>query len=473
MRSFTFKTASCLIGGVGLMAIGTAPVLATPVPAIPAKTTPHLRSSASSGPPTTALTLSATGFGARRKLDIYFGRTHERVVTTNSKGTVSAVRIKVPASALPGDHSITARERHSEQRAKVTFLVNTNWAQYQFSVTRSGFNPYENVLSASNVSRLKLAWSFGTGFGGGADPTMANGLVYAYAGDVLFAVNAVTGAKGWSFNTKGSTIFAPGPPVSGGVVYVGSTYHVHALNAVTGKVLWDHPTANQTDSSPAVVNGVLYTCDGDGSVFALKAATGTRLWSFSGGYIDSSPAVVNRTVYVGGSEVFALNAGTGVPRWSFTAAQNPQSGDNAAFAPTVANGVVYVGDDDFNVYALDARTGHRLWTFPTGDAVRSQPAVANGVVYVGSNDGNLYAINATTGILRWKFQTGTWVIGAPTVANGVVYFSSGSKKIYAFNARTGAKLWSYDTPEPNTSSPVIANGMLYFTTNKLLAFKVG
>jgi outer membrane protein assembly factor BamB len=57
----------------------------------------------------------------------------------------------------------------------------------------------------------------------------------------------------------------------------------------------------------------------------------------------------------------------------------------------VANGVVYVGSDDYNVYALNAKTGAKLWSYTTGSVVESSPAVANGVVYVGSDDGNVYA----------------------------------------------------------------------------------
>jgi eukaryotic-like serine/threonine-protein kinase len=43
------------------------------------------------------------------------------------------------------------------------------------------------------------------------------------------------------------------------------------------------------------------------------------------------------------------------------------------------------------VYALNAKTGAKLWSYATGSPVNSSPAVANGVVYVGSEDGNVYA----------------------------------------------------------------------------------
>ena len=55
-------------------------------------------------------------------------------------------------------------------------------------------------------------------------------------------------------------------------------------------------------------------------------------------------------------------------------------------SPAVANGVVYVGSDDNNVYALNATTGAKLWSYTTGGDVVSSPAVVNGVVYVGSDE---------------------------------------------------------------------------------------
>ena len=104
------------------------------------------------------------------------------------------------------------------------------------------------------------------------------------------------------------------------------------------------------------------------------------------------------------------------------------------------------------------------------------------LVAFGSADGNLYALNATTGDKLWSFATGTVVSSSAAVANGVVYNSStpsrGSNQLYALNTSTGAKLWSFAIP-PNLKSPVVANGALYVTgsdfasSNHLYAFSVG
>ena len=63
--------------------------------------------------------------------------------------------------------------------------------------------------------------------------------------------------------------------------------------------------------------------------------------------------------------------------------------------------------------------GQLTWSFTTGSVVLSSPAVANGVVYVGSEDSNVYALNATTGAKVWTFATGSEVYSSPAVANGI------------------------------------------------------
>ncbi len=99
-------------------------------------------------------------------------------------------------------------------------------------------------------------------------------------------------------------------------------------------------------------------------------------------------------VYIGSPDgtVYALNAAAGAKLWSFTA------GGHVVSSPAVANGVVYVGSDDGTVYALNAAAGARLWSFTTGNLVQSPPAVANGVVYIGSFDHNVYAFHLPGGL---------------------------------------------------------------------------
>ncbi len=256
------------------------------------------------------------------------------------------------------------------------------------------------------------------------------------------------------------------PAVVNGVVYIGNDQGIlYALNASTGATLWSFNLGFgiPVSSTPAVANGVVYIGGGNadvGNVYALNASTGALLWSSTtGGPIDSSPAVANGVVYIGciDSNVYAFNASTGAKLWSYN------TGLNSAVesSPAVANGVVYVGSDGSNLYALNASTGGLLWSYAMGADVTSSPAVANGVVYVGSQDYTVYALNASTGALLWSYTTGGAIYySSPAVANGVVYFGSLDGNLYALNASTGAKLWSYAIGE-SESSPAVANGVVY------------
>ncbi len=58
-----------------------------------------------------------------------------------------------------------------------------------------------------------------------------------------------------------------------------------------------------------------------------------------------------------------------------------------------SDGTVYVGSYDKKLYAINGKSGVKLWEFETGGYVNSSPAIgSDGTVYVGSDDKKLYAI---------------------------------------------------------------------------------
>jgi len=150
-----------------------------------------------------------------------------------------------------------------------------------------------------------------------------------------------------------------------------------------------------------------------------------------------------------------------LPMWDY------QTGGQILSSPAIVNGVVYVGSNDGNIYAIDSATGTLLWSYKTGGYVLSSPAVANGMVYIGSDDGNLYAFNAVTGQVVWKDtvvqQPVFGIVSAPLVANGIVYATAyDNGAIFAVNASNGAKIWAIQVPgKMSRSSPSLANGILY------------
>ncbi len=145
-------------------------------------------------------------------------------------------------------------------------------------------------------------------------------------------------------------------------------------------------------------------------------------------------------------------------KWEFEA-EGPASG-----TPVIgADGTVYIGSQDFKVYALDGSTGNLKWSFTTGDKVIGSPAIgADGTIYVGSNDSIIYALNGATGDLKWSFTTGWAINSSPAIGtDGTIYV--GSDHLYALDGATGNLTWEY-SPAGGSSfqSPVIgSDGTIY------------
>ena len=154
-------------------------------------------------------------------------------------------------------------------------------------------------------------------------------------------------------------------------------------------------------------------------------------------------------------------------------------------SPAVANGTVYAGSTDHNLYAVDQRTGALKWKFGTGSRLTSSPAVAGGLVFFGSFDGNFYAVEEAGGGLRWKFETegerrwaernlhgmqpggeivsDAWdfYLSSPAVFEGTVYFGSGDGFVYALDAASGKLRWKFRTGSVVHASPAIEGGTVF------------
>jgi outer membrane protein assembly factor BamB len=77
------------------------------------------------------------------------------------------------------------------------------------------------------------------------------------------------------------------------------------------------------------------------------------------------------------------------------------------FSPaSVHGGVVYAGGHDGWIYALDAKSGGKIWEHKTGGHVMTTPQYRGGRVYAGSMDGYFRALDARDGSLVWQVKFG-------------------------------------------------------------------
>ena len=195
-----------------------------------------------------------------------------------------------------------------------------------------------------------------------------------------------------------------------------------AAMAMSGTALaqaeWQHYGNDQSNTRYSSLDQI-----NTGNVKNLRVA-----WAHSLGTNDSqesTPLIIDGTMYVTSSTgpryVFALDAKTGEKKWSYQP-ELPADYmatvccglDNRGVA--VANGKVFFGRLDAKLEALDAKTGKRLWSvtvadYKTGHAITSPPLVVKDLVITGIAGGEygirgfVVAYKQSTGEQVWKTYT--------------------------------------------------------------------
>jgi outer membrane protein assembly factor BamB len=261
------------------------------------------------------------------------------------------------------------------------------------------FGSGDGNLYALDAAQGDLRWKFPTGDVVHASPAYAAGVVYVGSWDSYFyAVDAETGKERWKFHGGEDPIvhnqvgFQSSPAVVDGVVYTGCRdSNLYALDAVTGKERWHvNNGGSWVITSPAVINGKVLFATSDSSLFqAVDAATGKPIYKQdTKAYVFSSPAVAGDVAYTGvlNGTLEARDLNSGALLWDF---QTELSRENHNW--------ILTPDRKFNT----AKLYFSIWReapmvstdqqFAIG-AFFSSPMVVDGVVYAGNTDGFLYAL---------------------------------------------------------------------------------
>ena len=220
--------------------------------------------------------------------------------------------------------------------AELSAPAGNNWLNYFGGLSGDRYSSLTQI-TPSNVSTLKQVWQISLG-------TCTAGLI---AGDPVIA---------------GANKGASGNPTNCGSM----------------------------ESNPVAIDGVLYTTNAPlGAVFAIDAATGNNIWTWTPSYAGET-----------------LNNGT-----AFT----PGTGGRRA-GVAVGEGKVFVGLGDGRLIALDQTSGTQLWennvgTYKSNDKISSAPIYVNGLVLVGDGSGDsggaspsLQAFRAGNGSRVWSWS---------------------------------------------------------------------
>jgi len=249
-----------------------------------------------------------------------------------------------------------------------------------------------------------------------------------------------------------------------------------ARGASTGVAIYGSPT----------VDGTLVYVAGydDGAVYAFQFQEGrlreqpkwySRPRNISGNIVGGL-VIAQGNVYYGTSNgnVYAVDAIDGYRKWM------TELPDRIWATPTISGDTLFIACFDKKLYALDAETGEEKWDepFETEGAIISTPLVHNNTVYIGSFDRRFYAVDATSGRELWRYPVNdedegnptNWFWAKPLIHNGVIYAPCLDGKVYALDAEDGRWLRNFDLGSPISSSPVLVDDLIIVATQNGLIY---
>jgi outer membrane protein assembly factor BamB len=241
-----------------------------------------------------------------------------------------------------------------------------------------------------------------------SSPAVSGDKVYVGSLDgYMYSMDADNGNIVWKAKANGP--IESSPAVADGAVYftaeepiAGALYKV---DANTGALIWKQELPYQISfvggtemlGSPSVAVGMVFASSNWGAYYGINATTGDIVWSFIDStaieFIVSSPIYVEGNLYIIDKfNIACLNAMTGETIWS------TYTGEELYVSPSYSDGKIYMVTSQRSIFIFDAtNNGTKIAIASTSSSSWSSPTLANGRLYIGCNDWNVYSFsNAIT-----------------------------------------------------------------------------
>jgi outer membrane protein assembly factor BamB len=260
------------------------------------------------------------------------------------------------------------------------------------------------------------------------------------------------------------------PLIADGKVFVtvrnaASGTTLFALDAANGGVLWSFSLGGFSQwSGTCYENGRVFAVNGSGLLRAFDGTSGNVIWQVQlpGQFVFSAPPTVTQgVIYVSGAgsggTVYAVNAGSGAVLWT----RAVMNGDKSS--PAVTSDGVYVSYSCPNVYKLDPATGAEIWHYAPGcsGGGGKTPALYNRRLYVRDSSDSIF--DSETGTIVGTFNAKN----TPAFSGNRGFFLNGPKFFGSFgtlqarDVDTNSVLWSFSGDGFLQSAVLVVNNYVY------------
>lgn len=371
-------------------------------------------------------------------------------------------------------------------------VVNDSWPQ-------AGGNARNAPGNVTLNTALKQVWSADAGTGSSktgrlmASPIAYDGRVYTIdaqarvsafsmsGGSVVWRTPLMPDKEAGGFSLWGSSGggggFGGGVAADNGRLFAATGFGtVVALDAKTGKKLWEKSVEAPVRAAPTATADRVFVITSDGRFLALAASDGNELWSSRGlpeqaFLINSASPAVDGDVVVApfpSGEVIGMRVGSGQNVWTESLTRGrtgtADGGLTNAARPAIDGGTVYAVGHGGRMVATLLRNGERLWNINLSST--QAPAVVGEAVYVVDTTGQLRALNRRDGNALWTVKlpgSSTW--SGPTAAGSALWAVSKDGNLVAADAATGRIVSQLNLGTAVFIPPIVAQGRMFVLTD--------
>ncbi|PIY45211.1 MAG: pyrrolo-quinoline quinone, partial [Armatimonadetes bacterium CG_4_10_14_3_um_filter_59_10] len=243
-------------------------------------------------------------------------------------------------------------------------------------------------------------------------PTIAFGQLFVMTQDnQIISLNINDGSLVWdeSGSTTQSGVFGVAAPAAGqGTVIAGySSGELSAYRYENGRVLWSDAlartnisttvgTITDIDADPIIDSGRVYALGQGGRMAAYELVTGQRIWELNLAGI-STPAIAGEWVFTltDDARLLAISRSNGRVRWIAQLQRYRDEKDKKGpifwTGPVLAGGQLWVASSQGDLWKVSAAEGSAEFFADIGQPVSLAPIVADGYLYLLDDNGTIHA----------------------------------------------------------------------------------
>ncbi len=207
------------------------------------------------------------------------------------------------------------------------------------------------------------------------------------------------------------------------------------------QVIWKRTFENGGfESTPIIVDGVVYVGCYDGNFYALRLDTGETIWHFPTELGFNAPAAYrDGRIYVGDTEgrFFCLDAATGEPLKAY-----PTNAEINAAANFYEDSVIF-GSQDASLYRLRLESLELVWKFTIDDMIQCAPTIVENLGFIAGCDGRLHIVNLDTGMGENAVDIYGQSNATPSVMGDLAYGGTHAETFLAVDWRRAQIVWEY------------------------------